>query len=233
MHPCALNKNGDHLWNTQLPGPFPAGTAGVEWTLRESDDRKQGLVTRIGGGQRITFRIATETGTIFMHDVRPRADEDEGISDDAGAQKQTASRSDAVNQESSTLAFGRGRNRIYVLNIEQDECFLSALTDHASQVWHRAFRNPMQASGFEQAWHDASNGQLPGGRIAGGWTIEESDDRKQVVVSWEGRGVHIRLCFAIADGNLLTEEFTPGRGPQEGDPAAKDRGSRPVARPTR
>ena len=78
----------------------------------------------------------------------------------------------------------------------------------------------MQASGFEQAWHDASNGQLPGGRIAGGWTIEESDDRKQVVVSWEGRGVHIRLCFAIADGNLLTEKFAPGRGPQDGDPAA-------------
>ena len=67
----AREKNGDIFWSTRLPGPFPAAAAEVEWTIQESGDLKQGLVTRIGNGRRMIFQISTETGTVLTHNLGP------------------------------------------------------------------------------------------------------------------------------------------------------------------
>ncbi len=112
---------------------------------------------------------------------------------------------DETGRGHSTIRVGRGQNRIYILNIEQDDCFLSALTDHAFQVWYRAFRNPMKGDGFQQVWRDVHHSRP----LAGDWTIEESKDQKFVEVSWAGTGLRINTTFDTAQGNLLKQDIVP------------------------
>ncbi len=134
---------------------------------------------------------------------------------------------DVVKKLQPAIVFGRGQNRIYILNTrinEEKQCFLSAQNDHARQIWRTTFFNPLLTERFAKTWHDSLNVPLPANGLAGDWRIEESNDQKQVVVTWEGSGVRVRLRFEIASGELQEEVFLANKLVQQsGRPPATER----------
>ena len=114
------------------------------------------------------------------------------------------SRHDEYGRGLSTIQVGRGQNRIYILNVEQDECFLSALTDHASQVWYRAFRNPMKSDGFQKVCAQCIPRPAAARRVDDR-RIEGSEVRRGQL----GRaGLRISTCFETGHGDLLKQDIT-------------------------
>jgi hypothetical protein len=88
-----------------------------------------------------------------------------------------------------SITIGRGKARIYILSIAQNECFLSAQTMQGRQIWYSTFHDP-----------------IPIGSVPGDWTIEESEDRKQVVPTWSGSGMNYRIHFDATTGDLVENE---------------------------
>jgi hypothetical protein len=130
-----------------------------------------------------------------------------------------------------SVTFGTGENRIYILSFPKSaegQCFLSAQTNQAEQVWRSTFANPLLNERFAQVWRSTTRGPLPK-ELAGYWSIEESDDKNQVVVDWTGSGVRVRLRFDIASGKLLAENFMPE--PQTERPRELPAGNRPPGNP--
>ena len=116
--------------------------------------------------------------------------------DDPGGQKKSASGSDAVNQESPTLAFGTGQNRIYVFRIEEEQCFLSALTEAAWQVWYKAIPNPLKTPGFERACARART--MAGFRRVGSRAAGRSNNSTTRDRSWSvGQTVAFTSAFVL------------------------------------
>ncbi len=134
---------------------------------------------------------------------------------------------DPVKKLQPSIIFGRGQNRIYILNTrvnEEKQCFLSAQNDLARQIWRTTFFNPLLTERFLKTWHDVLHVPLPADGLAGNWRIEESNNQKQVVVTWDGSGVRVRLRFDIAGGELQEEVFMGNKLVQQsGRPPATER----------
>ena len=127
----------------------------------------------------------------------------------------------SVKKLQPSLTFATGENRIYILSVgksAEGQCFLSAQTNQAEQVWRRTFPNPLEPGLFRGAWRAKRNGPPPDYPLAGTWTVRESDDRKLVVVSWSGKGVHIRIRFDTESGKVLGTDLTPDSGPEQSPP---------------
>jgi beta-lactamase regulating signal transducer with metallopeptidase domain len=135
---------------------------------------------------------------------------------------------DLVKKVQRSINFGTGANRIYILSIENSAerpCFLSAQTNQAHQVWRSTFFNPLLTERWVKPWRESFSGPLPGSGLAGDWMVEESDDQTQVVVTWKGNRVLIRIRFDIATGKLQQEDFMPpALGLGGADAAEMDRG---------
>ena len=131
-----------------------------------------------------------------------------------------ASRS--VKKLQPSLTFATGENRIYILSIAKSaegQCFLSAQTNQAEQVWRSTFPNPLGTYEFQKAWTERRNGPPPDDVLASTWTVQESGDRKLLVVGWSGKGVDLRIRFDAESGKFLGCERMPDPGPVQSPPA--------------
>ena len=126
--------------------------------------------------------------------------------------------SKSVKKLQPSLSFATGENRIYILSVgrsAEGQCFLSAQTNQAEQVWRSTFPNPLEPGLFRGAWRAKRNGPPPDYPLAGTWTVQESDDGKLVIVSWSGKGVDLRIRFVAESGKILGMELTPEPRPEQ------------------
>ena len=70
--------------------------------------------------------------------------------------------------------------------------------------------NPLLTERFLKAWQDSFSSPLPSGGLAGNWMVEESDDQKQVVVTWNGTaGPRVVLRLTSPPASCRAEDFMP------------------------
>jgi hypothetical protein len=240
------DKEGREIWRSHLASSLPGRLAGGYWAvLRESDDRKQVIFTWTAGGNEHMFRFDTATGKLLSHDVRknvhdtrygtitglpeaqstsqPLAEKanDEGAIARLAAlgyfNKERPAKSGPTKKIEPPIYFGRGQNRIYILNTEKNavnECFLVAQTNQAKPLWRTTFLNPLFTDHFRQARRAVSPDASPNDGLTGDWTIEESEDAKLVIVNCTSNSPRVKLVFDRDSGKLLTEDFMPKRSPK-------------------
>ena len=217
-----LDKEGKLVWHGRLLGPIPSDVAGGAWSLKESYDHKQVALSWIANGKRATFRFDAVTGKLLANDSGLSPGEKEDASRLATFRARLAAVGyfknqsppgpDPVKKVQRSITFATGENRIYILGIENSAerpCFLSAQTNQAHQVWRSTFFNPLLTKRWARSWRESFSGPLPSSGLAGNWMVEESDDQTQVVVTWKGNRVLIRIRFDIATGKLQQEDFMP------------------------
>jgi hypothetical protein len=178
------------------------GSAADEWAIIEYDAAKQVVVTWKANGAQTVLSLDMNTGNWLQHDRR-EADLSGDIPNDL---PEVPLAPDSAKPADPVLAFARGLNRIYILGGGK-ECFLSAQTNQARPIWRSEFHNPLLNGQSARVLHELSNRRLPKNVLAGNWTVEETGDHKQVVVSWTGMGVCVTLRFDAAGGKLISDEF--------------------------